>query len=259
MPRPVIGIIGNAHVVGDTYPTHAAGTLNSAAVARVADCLPLIVPADPDMAPVADLMATCDGFMFTGGRPNVHPSHYGQAATPAHGDFDRPRDALVLPLIRACVDAGQPILAICRGFQEVNVAFGGTLHAEVRDLPGRQNHRMPTDGDLAHKFTNCHEVSFVDGSPFHRLYGARSVVTNSLHGQAIDRPGGRIVIDGTAPDGTAEAFHVEGAAGFALAVQWHPEWNAAEDPVSRPLFAAFGDAARDWAAGRRSDARRLSA
>ncbi len=248
--RPVIGIIGNSHLINDQYPAHAGGTMNSEAVAHVSGCLPLLVPADPRLISVAELLDVCDGFLLTGGRPNVHPEEYGECETPAHGAFDRARDAVVLPLIRACVERGQPFLGVCRGFQEVNVAMGGTLYPEIRDLPGRMNHRMPPDGTLEEKFALRHPVTFTENGVFHRLLGAREVMTNTLHGQGIKRAGTRIVIDGHAPDGTPEAIYVDGARGFTLSVQWHPEWRAGDDPVSRPLFQAFGDAARAWAAGR---------
>jgi putative glutamine amidotransferase len=126
--------------------------------------------------------------------------------------------------------------------------MGGSLHAEIRDLPGRMNHRMPPDGSLEEQFALRHVVRFTEGGVFHRLMGAQEVMTNTLHGQGIARTGSRIVIDGVAPDGTPEAIYVEGAAGFTLSVQWHPEWNAVGDPVSRPLFAAFGAAVAEWAA-----------
>ncbi|HBS49297.1 MAG TPA: gamma-glutamyl-gamma-aminobutyrate hydrolase [Rhodobacteraceae bacterium] len=252
MPRPIVGIIGNSYLVNGQYPTHAGGTMNSDAVANVSDCLPLVIPADPRFVSVAELLETCDGFLLTGGRPNVHPEEYGEDETEAHGAFDRARDAIALPLVRACVERGQPFLGICRGFQEVNVALGGSLHPEIRDLPGRMNHRMPPDGTLEEKFALRHAVTLTEGGPFHRLFGAREVMTNTLHGQGIKRAGARIRIDGHAPDGTPEAIYVEGATGFSLAVQWHPEWDAANDPVSRPLFEAFGEAVRDWAGGRRA-------
>ena len=252
MTRPVIGIIGNSHLINDEYPTHAGGLMNSAAVAQVAGGLPLIIPADPGLVSLSDLMETCDGFLLTGGRPNVHPSEYGENETPAHGAFDRGRDAVVLPLVRACVDRGQPFLGVCRGFQEVNVALGGSLHPEIRDLPGRDNHRMPPTGTLEEKFALRHKVTFREGGPFHSLIGTTEVMTNSLHGQGIKTPGHRIVIDGHAPDGTPEALFVRDAPGFTLSVQWHPEWNATADPVSRPLFSAFGDAVRAFAASRRA-------
>lgn len=256
MSRPVIGIISNPHVINDEYRVHAAGEINTSAVAQVADAVPLIVAADPDLNSVADLMGCCHGFVFTGGRPNVHPEEYGEAATEAHGEFDRARDGLVLPLIRACVEAGLPFLGVCRGFQEVNVAMGGTLYPEIRDLPGRDNHRMPPDGTLEEKFALRHAVTFAEGGMFHRLMGAQEVMTNTLHGQGIKAPGPRIVVDGYAPDGTPEALYVDGAPGFTYSVQWHPEWNAANDPVSRPLFEGLGAAARAWAAGERPGALR---
>jgi putative glutamine amidotransferase len=246
--RPVVGIIGNLNFLNETYPVHAGGTMNSEAVACAAGCLPLIIPSDPRYVAVDDLLDLCDGFLLTGGRPNVHPSEYGEEETPAHGSFDRSRDAITLPLIRACVDRGQPFLGVCRGFQEVNVALGGTLHPEIRELPGRMNHRMPPDGSLEEKFALRHTVRFTPDGPFHKLFGAEEVMTNTLHGQGIARPGTRIVIDGVAPDGTAEAIYVKDAPGFTLSVQWHPEWNACADPVSVPLFRAFGEACAAWAA-----------
>ena len=259
MARPIIGIIGNQHLINDQYPTHASGTMNSAAVAEVAECVPMVIPADPRFVTVADLLEVCAGFLFTGGRPNVHPEEYGEAETEAHGAFDRARDAVVLPLIRACVARGQPILGVCRGFQEVNVAMGGSLYPEISDLPGRMNHRMPPDGTLEECFALRHVVTFTEGGVFHRLMGAREVMTNTLHGQGIARPAAGIVIDGHAPDGTPEAIYVKDAPGFTLSVQWHPEWNAGNDPVSRPLFQAFGQAAAVWAAGRRPAAMARSA
>ena len=258
MSRPVIGIIGNSHLINDRYPTHAVGKMNCCAIASVSDCIPMMIPPDPDYVRIADLLEVCDGFLLTGGRPNVHPEEYGEEETPAHGAFDRGRDAVVLPLIRACVERGQPFLGICRGFQEVNVAMGGSLYPEIRDLPGRDNHRMPPDGSMEEVFALRHAVTFTDGGPFHRLMGAPQVMTNTLHGQGIKVAGDRIVIDGVAPDGTPEALFVQGAPGFTLSVQWHPEWNAAADPVSRPLFAAFGAAAHDWAAQKRQPARLMA-
>ena len=248
--RPVVGVIGNSALLNESYQVHAGGTMNSVAVAEVAGAMPLLIPADPHYVSVEELLDVCDGFLLTGGRPNVHPEEYGEEPTPAHGDFDRCRDAVTLPLVRACVERGQPFLGVCRGFQEVNVAMGGTLYPEIRDLPGRMNHRMPPEGTLDEKFALRHTVTFTEGGPFHGLLGAREVMTNTLHGQGIKDPGARIVIDGYAPDGTPEAIYVKDAPGFTLAVQWHPEYNAAADPVSRPLFAAFGQAVRAWAQAR---------
>ncbi|WP_444451891.1 gamma-glutamyl-gamma-aminobutyrate hydrolase family protein [Rhodobacter capsulatus] len=248
--RPVVGIIGNRGLINDRYPIHEGGQMNSCAVANVAGCLPLLIPADPTMVSVEELMQVCDGFLLTGGRPNIHPSEYGHPETEKHGFFDRARDAITLPLVRACVAAGQPFLGICRGFQEVNVAMGGTLHPEIRELPGRMNHRMPPEGSLEELFALRHKVVLTSGGRFASLFGTEDVLTNTLHGQGISEPGPRIVIEGRAEDGTPEAIYVKDAPGFTLAVQWHPEWNAQNDPVSRPLFTAFGDAVRQFAAAR---------
>ncbi|PTV97636.1 putative glutamine amidotransferase [Rhodobacter aestuarii] len=250
--RPVVGIIGNRGLLNDHYPIHEGGQMNSCAVARVSDCIPLLIPADPEMVAVEELMEVCDGFLFTGGRPNIHPEEYGEEPTEKHGAFDRARDAITLPLVRACVERGQPFFGICRGFQEVNVAMGGTLHPEIRELPGRMNHRMPPEGTLEESFALRHKVHLEPGGRFAQLFGADEVLTNTLHGQGICQPGPRIVIEGRAEDGTPEAIYVKDAPGFTMAVQWHPEWNAAQDPVSRPLFEAFGNAVRDWAAAKRS-------
>ncbi|MDA7424758.1 gamma-glutamyl-gamma-aminobutyrate hydrolase family protein [Thalassococcus lentus] len=250
MTRPIVGIIGNQYLINDQYPAHAGGTMNSEAVSDVSGCLPLLIPADPRFVSVQELLEVCDGFVLTGGRPNVHAEEYGEQHTDAHGDYDRARDAITLPLVRACVERGQPFLGICRGFQEVNVAMGGTLYPEIRDLPGRDNHRMPPDGSLEEKFALRHIVTLSEGGVFHRLFGAREVMTNTLHGQGIKTAGARVEIDGHAPDGTPEAIFIKDAPGFTLSVQWHPEWDAANDPVSRPLFAAFGEAVRAWSDGR---------
>lgn len=244
--RPVIGIVGNSYIVNDTYPVQAAGVMNITSVSRVMQATPLIIPALADQVAVEDILQVCDGILLTGGRPNVHPREYGHPETEAHGPFDPDRDRLTLPLARACIERGLPIMGLCRGFQEINVAMGGTLHPEIRDLPGRDNHRMPPDGTLEEKFALRHSVTLRQGGPFHKLFGSTQVLTNTLHGQGIIDAGERVVLDGFAPDGTPEALYIEDAPGFTLSVQWHPEWNSESDPVSLALFSAFAEAARDW-------------
>jgi len=247
--RPVIGVTAFLHVIDDTFEAQICGNRTPQAVAGVAGGLPLILPGLPETAETGELVGLLDGLVLTGARPNVHPSFYGHAETEAHGTFDLGRDNLVLPLARAMVAAGKPVFGICRGIQEMNVAFGGTLYPEVHDLPGRMNHRMPkgeTDPEVI--FQKRHSVTFRDGGPFHHLFGTTAAVTNSLHGQAVWEPGPRVVVEGHAEDGTVEAISIEGAASFALGVQWHAEYDAANDPVSRALFTAFGAAARAVAA-----------
>ena len=246
MRRPVIGIVGNNYLVNDEYPVHASGQMNCAVVSEVMNCIPMIVPSNPKYSSLTELMAICDGFLFTGAQPNVHPEEYGHEPTAAHGKFDRDRDHVALPLIRECVNRGQPIFGVCRGFQEFNVAMGGTLHPEIRDIPGRENHRMPPDGTLEEKFALRHEISLQAGGVFERILNSQSVSVNSLHGQGILEPGPKVIIEGWALDKTPEAIKIKESKGFSLAVQWHPEWNAKDDPVSRPLFEEFSKAAYKW-------------
>ena len=244
MHRPVIGIIGNATMINDSYPAQMVGEGNMEAVAEAADCLPVMIASMPGLSCAAELISAFDGFVFTGGRPNVHPSHYGHAETEGHGPFDHRRDEVTLDLIRAAVAAGKPVLGICRGFQEMAVAFGSTLHPEIRDLPGRINHRMPPDGTLEEKFALRHSVVLVAGGQFAALLGTHQIMVNTLHGQGVINAGPRVVIEGRAPDTTAEALVIEGAPGFAMGVQWHAEWRATGDEVSARLYGAFGKAAR---------------
>ena len=249
MSKPIVGIVANTKLINNTYPSQTVGTMNVEAIARVAGAVPLIIPALPDCIDLDQIMGICDGFLLTGGRPNVHPDEYGHEATEAHGTFDRGRDGVALAVIRSCVQSGQPVLGLCRGFQEFNVAMGGTLHPEIRDLPGRMNHRMPPDGTLEEKFELRHTISLILDSPYVRMFGCDEVMVNSLHGQGIEEPGPRVIIDGRAPDGTPEAITIKDAPGFAMAVQWHPEYNAETDPVSKPLFEAFGAALLAWKQG----------
>lgn len=243
--RPVVGVTASYHRIDDTYDAQVCGNRTPQAVAEAAGCLPLLVPGLPEAVTAEELVALLDGLVLTGARPNVHPSQYGHDETEAHGPFDPGRDAVTLPLIRAMVEAGKPVLGICRGIQEMNVAFGGTLYPEVGALPGRMNHRMPKgERNPEVIFARRHTVTFRAGGAFHRLLGHDAAVTNSLHGQAVWEPGPRVVVEGWAEDGTIEAISITGAASFALGVQWHAEYDASTDPVNRALFAAFGEAAR---------------
>ncbi|MCO5126517.1 MAG: gamma-glutamyl-gamma-aminobutyrate hydrolase family protein [Rhodobacteraceae bacterium] len=248
MRRPIVGIIGNNNLLNDEYPVHTGGLMNSMAVAQVAGCMPLIIPSDPRLVSVDELLELCDGFVLTGAAKCAPRGIRRGRDRGARGFRPVPRRGHAAAAGQLAA-RGQPFFGICRGFPEVNVAMGGTLHPEIRDLPGRMNHRMPPEGTLDEKFALRHVVRFSETGPFRRLLGADEVMTNTLHGQGIKTAGARIV-DGWAPDGTPEALFVEGAPGFTLSVQWHPEYNAASDPVSRPLFEAFGDAARAWAASR---------
>jgi len=141
--KPVVGVIGNAHVVNDRHNVQLVGQRNLRAVAEVAGALPLMFAGTPDITDIDALLGAVDGILLTGARANVHPTHFGVEADPKHEPYDEARDAMALRLIEACVERGMPLFGICRGFQEMNVAFGGSLHPEIRELPGRMNHRMP--------------------------------------------------------------------------------------------------------------------
>ncbi|MEM9431810.1 MAG: gamma-glutamyl-gamma-aminobutyrate hydrolase family protein [Pseudomonadota bacterium] len=243
--RPLIGVTANAHRINDTYDAQVTGTRSLEAVYEAAGCWPIMIPGLGGAASTEELLDLLDGLVLTGARPNVHPEEYGEGDDGRHGPFDRGRDAVTLPLIRAMVAAGKPVFGVCRGIQEMNVAFGGTLHPEVRDEPGRMNHRMPPDEkDATIIFRKRHKVRLAAGGAFAKLYGSADLLTNSLHGQAVWTAGERVVLEGWAEDGTVEAISIAGARRFALGVQWHAEYEPVEDPMHRRLWEAFGEDAR---------------
>lgn len=250
MKRPVVGVIGNAHVVENRFKVQMAGERNLRALSDVAGALPLVFAGLPDVTDIDALLGAVDGILLTGARANVHPSHFGTEPDSRHEPYDNERDGVSLPLVRACVERGIPLFGICRGFQEMNVAYGGSLHPEIRDLPGRMNHRMPrlengeVHPDPEVVFADRHEVRLVPGGHFARLFGRDVVRVNSLHGQGILVPGTRIVVEGVAEDGTIEAIRIADAPAFALGVQWHAEFDPQTNPLNRALFQAFGAALR---------------
>jgi putative glutamine amidotransferase len=252
MVRPVIGIIGNAYSVENRFTVQMAGQSNLQAVVDVTGALPLIFAGDPHLTDIKDLLAVVDGILLTGARANVHPSRFGTEPDPRHEPYDEGRDTVALPLIEACVERAVPVFGICRGFQEMNVAGGGSLHPEIRDLPGRINHRMPRletgeiHPDPTVVFADRHEVRLTPGGIFAQILGRESIRVNSLHGQGVLDIGPKIIAEGVAEDGTIEAIRFKDAKGFALGVQWHAEYDPQDNPVNRPLFEAFGEAVRAY-------------
>ena len=248
MKKPVVGVIGNAHRIENRFNIHGVGERNLRAVAEVAGALPLMFAGTPDVTEIGALLQAVDGVLLTGARANVHPTRFRTEPHPAHEPYDESRDALALALVEACVAEGVPLFGVCRGFQEMNVAYGGTLHPEIRELPGRMNHRMPRleNGEIhpdpAVVFADRHDVTLVPGGVFAQILGCETIRVNSLHGQGILEPGRRIVVEGVAEDGTIEAIRIADAPGFALGVQWHAEHNAQGNSVNRALFQAFGRA-----------------
>lgn len=232
------------------HPFHAVGEKYARAVLEAAGGLPLLIPALAEELRLDELVERFDGFLFTGSPSNVEPHHY--EGPPSHPGtlHDPARDATTLPLIRKAVRAGVPVLGICRGFQEVNVAFGGSLHQRVHEVPGHLDHRDDESQPLDLQYGPAHEVTLEPGGLLSSLAGADRVRVNSLHWQGIERLGAGLKVEARATDGLIEAFQIEDAARFALAVQWHPEWKVMESPLSRALFSAFGAACRDRAESR---------
>jgi len=249
--RPLIGIPADRRMLG-LHPYHVVGDKYARAVLDAAGCLPLLIPALAQELGLDELLARLDGVMFTGSYSNVEPHHYSGPPSDPGTLHDPARDATTLPLIRKAVAAGVPVLGICRGFQEMNVAFGGTLHQKVHEIEGKQDHREDTRLELDVQYGPAHEVVLAPGGLLGGLIGQDRIQVNSLHSQGIDRLGPGLVAEATAPDGLIEAFRVEQAKAFAIAVQWHPEWKAMSNPFSRALFAAFGAAARAYMQTRRA-------
>ena len=249
---PVVGVIGSAHLVEGKFTAQRVGERNLRAVAEAAGALPLIFAGSPEITDIGALLDVVDGVLLTGARANVHPRHFGQEEDPSYEPYDHGRDALALPLIEACVARGVPLFGLCRGFQEMNVAYGGSLHPEIRELPGRMNHRAPRlangefNPDLAVLYGERHDVRLTPGGVFAKLLGAETIRVNSLHGQGILDPGKRVVVEGVAEDDTIEAIRIADAPGFALGVQWHAEHVADRNPVNRRLFEAFGSALLEY-------------
>ncbi len=234
----------------ENYTWHAAPKQYLEAAVAGAGVLPVLVPSFGDRLDLDHLIETVDGIMVTGSRSNVHPSLYGGEATEANGPYDPARDATTLPLIRKAVERGVPLLAICRGIQEMNVALGGTLATEIQDIPGRIDHRAPQSDDQDERFAIRQTVRIRPGTCLAGIFGAGEIKVNSVHRQGLDRLGGRLQAEALAEDGTVEAVSVRDAKGFAVGVQWHPEYWVATDSISARIFKAFGDAARAYAAAR---------
>jgi putative glutamine amidotransferase len=241
MTPPVIGLPCCRWWLKDSQFFHLVGEKYLRA-ATWCGATPILLPALGDDAPLAHWLEMVDGLLFTGSPSNIEPHHYGEA--PRDGDFNDPqRDATTLPLIRAALDAGVPVLGICRGLQEMNVALGGSLHPAVHTLPNMLNHREQGD-TLETQYGLAHALTLAEGGVLHRALGSTQAEVNSLHGQGIRQLGAGLVAEAWAPDGLIEAFRVADAATFAVAVQWHPEWQIDAHPLSRALFQAFGEACR---------------
>lgn len=256
-PMPVVGVSSCRRSPEGSFYVYWCSEKYVEAVARGANAMPMIIPSVALQGPPEDwvdgLIPRLDGLMLTGSRTNVEPYHYGKDIFDGD-EADPHRDATVLPLTRAAVAAGVPVLAICRGIQELNVALGGSLHQKVHEIPGRIDHRADRSRELEDRFLLRHKIAIRRDGPLARFAGGEEALVNSLHGQAIDRLADGLVVEATAPDGTIEAVSMPGAKAFTLGVQWHAEWDFEDVPLYRTLVAAFGEAVHARAAGRRMGA-----
>jgi putative glutamine amidotransferase len=241
--KPIVLIPADVKQIGE-HPFHAVGQKYLMAVAEAAGALPLLVPAVSSYIDLEDLLAVADGVLLTGSPSNVHPSHFGQVVHDTSLPLDAARDALTLKLIIATIAAGIPLLAICRGFQELNVAFGGSLHQAVQEIAGMSDHREPKALPLDTQYAVSHSVKLNPEGKLVNILGANELMVNSLHGQGIDKLGAGLKAEAYAPDGLIEAVSVIDAKSFALGVQWHPEWKVMENPHYLAIFKAFGDACK---------------
>ncbi|HVZ14965.1 MAG TPA: gamma-glutamyl-gamma-aminobutyrate hydrolase family protein [Bauldia sp.] len=241
-PIPLVAVAADVKDI-DGYRWHAAADQYLRALINGAGVLPLILPSLKEIDFDA-LLERVDGVLFPGSRTNVHPNAYGEAEDERAKPFDPARDAVTLPLMRASLQKGVPLFAVCRGMQELNVASGGSLVSEVQELPGRADHRAPVSDDPNVRFAIRQDVDVKPGGLLAGIMGPGMHRVNSLHRQAVGRLGDNLTVEAVAPDGTVEAVSVKNAAAFALGVQWHPEYWVTTDTPSRALFAAFGDAVR---------------
>ena len=240
---PLIGIPADRRLYGKHY-FHMVGEKYIEALAAGAKVLPVLIPALGSELDLPSLLDACDGLLLTGSASNVEPHHYGGPASEPGTLHDSNRDATTLPLIPRAIGAGVPVLAICRGFQEMNVAYGGTLHQRLHEVGGYLDHREDETLPLEVQYGPAHEVLLEPGGHLQRIAGRDRLQVNSLHWQGIERLGRDLVVEARAPDGVVEAFRVAGAKSFALGLQWHPEWQSQQNPFSSALFAAFGEASR---------------
>lgn len=252
-PRPLICVSANAiEAAHRRHRVHATGERNIHSLLRMVDCIPVLLPPVGAAMDIGELVSRVDGVVLTGGRANVEPHHYDGPAFPPDEIVDPSRDALVLPLVRACIAARVPVFGICRGIQEINVALGGSLHYRIHQLSGKNDHRRPRDEDVTPEevYRLNHMVKLTAGGLFQSLTGQDEMMVNSLHGQGVDRLGEGLVVEATSPDGVIEGLRYGDDTQFIVGVQWHAEWEPEKHALSGALYTAFGEAARARAARR---------
>ncbi len=240
--RPTVAMVADTKMYG-LHPFDSVGRKYIKAVADITDANVVLLPPTPGAMSIEAALALADGLLFTGSTANVHPKHYGSDEPPVLPNMlDPDRDALTLPLLRAAIAAGKPIFCICRGFQELNVALGGTLYQAIQDEPGRMDHREDLSMALDVQYGVAHALKL--SGWFAKTIRADEIMVNSLHGQGIRDLAPGLVAEAVAPDGIVEGVRLKDGPGFCVGTQWHPEWKAADNPASAALFKAFGDVIR---------------
>ena len=242
-PKPLVGVPADRRII-DPHPFHMVGEKYLDALIKGSDALPLITPVMPGDVDIDALLERFDGIFLTGSYSNVEPHHYNGSASEQGTLHDPHRDAVTLPLAKRALETGVPLLAVCRGFQELNVVLGGTLHQKIHEVAGYHNHLENKNDPLDKQYGPSHPVNLADGGLLRELAGSDRVMVNSLHAQGVAKLAPGVSIEAVADDGLIEAFRVDEGPGFALAVQWHPEWRVMENEFSRAIFKAFGDACR---------------
>jgi len=250
MGLPLVGIACDIKLI-NALPFHAVGQRYIQSVAEGARALPVLLPSLGDVTHLTEVLNSLDGLLFPGSPSNIEPHHYSGPSS-RHGMLHDPaRDATTLPLIRMAVERQVPILGICRGFQEINVALGGTLYQHVHEEPGFHDHREDKSKPLEVSYGGpAHSVRFMEGGWLSEWVGLAETVVNSLHQQGVQHLAPGLVIEALAPDGLVEAFRLEKEGAFVFAVQWHPEWQYTSNPAAQAIFAAFGAACRQRRAKR---------
>ena len=247
--RPVIGVPADRRIL-EPHPFHVVGEKYLQALIEGAGALPLIIPVLAEHLDIDDILGQVDGVLLTGSPSNIEPHHYDGEPSEPGTMHDPHRDAATLPLARRALDAGVPLLAVCRGFQELTVVLGGTLHQKVHEVPGYHTHKENPNDPIEVHYGPSHELNLVEGGVLHKLAGVTNVMVNSLHSQGVERLPEGVTVEAIADDGLIEGFSVDSAPGFAMAMQWHPEWQVTQNEFSMAIFKAFGNACRDYAGQR---------
>lgn len=242
----LVGVPTDRKIIGP-HPFLAVGEKYVRAVVDGAQAMPVLLPALQPPLAAAAWLDRLDGLLLTGSTSNIEPHHYAGPPSWEGNPHDPARDANTLPLVSAALARGLPILAICRGLQEVNVALGGSLHPRVHEVPGLVDHREDVEAALEVQYGPAHAVRLAAGGWLAAIAGSEEVRVNSLHGQGIDRLADGLIVEAVSADGLVEAFRGPGP-GFLLGVQWHPEWRVRDNPFYLGIFRAFGDACRRYAA-----------